>query len=290
MLEPQANLAENNITTTCRTAKRHVRGGCAARKAAFTLAEVLITLGIIGVVAAMTLPTLILSQQEKEKVVRLKKAYSVLNSAIQRAITEDGPISSWSGISRSQSTTDDMTDDEKDDAAELRKSNWSAFMSHIKPYLSFLKFCNDASDATCAPGFPRYSLDGTSYTAIQDLAILSDGTGISTIWILDPTCNYNAGNSKPLQKVCGQMFVDLKADKTDRKVIGDNVFLFWITEYGLYPQGSQMDTIHLFEERCNISKSNSLNGYGCTAWVLQHENLDYKKCSDLSWNGKHKCK
>ncbi|MFQ8625261.1 MAG: type II secretion system protein [Candidatus Gastranaerophilaceae bacterium] len=40
---------------------------------AFTLAEVLITLGIIGVVAAMTMPVLIQNHKEKETVAKLKK-------------------------------------------------------------------------------------------------------------------------------------------------------------------------------------------------------------------------
>lgn len=42
------------------------------KKAAFTLAEVLITLGIIGVVAAMTMPSLIQNYQEKATVTKLK--------------------------------------------------------------------------------------------------------------------------------------------------------------------------------------------------------------------------
>ena len=50
-------------------------------KKGFTLAEVLITLGIIGVVAAMTMPTLINNHREKETVVKLKK----LNSTLQNA-------------------------------------------------------------------------------------------------------------------------------------------------------------------------------------------------------------
>ena len=55
---------------------------CAGKnKWAFTLAEVLITLGIIGVVAAMTLPTLIQKYQEKVTVNKLKKMYSVLSQA-----------------------------------------------------------------------------------------------------------------------------------------------------------------------------------------------------------------
>ena len=48
----------------------------------FTLAEVLITLGIIGVVAAMTMPTLINSTQGAQYKTAYKKALSVLSQAI----------------------------------------------------------------------------------------------------------------------------------------------------------------------------------------------------------------
>mgnify|MGYP000522674695 FL=1 len=51
---------------------------------AFTLAEVLITLGIIGVVAAMTLPALVNNTQNKELEAKLQKSYSVLQQAKQR--------------------------------------------------------------------------------------------------------------------------------------------------------------------------------------------------------------
>ena len=56
---------------------------CRDSKAAFTLAEVLITLGIIGVVAAMTLPTLIQNHQKQVLLSQLKKEYAVLNQAVQ---------------------------------------------------------------------------------------------------------------------------------------------------------------------------------------------------------------
>lgn len=51
-------------------------------KSAFTLAEVLITLGIIGVVSAMTLPIIISNTQGKENQALLKKAYSTLSQAL----------------------------------------------------------------------------------------------------------------------------------------------------------------------------------------------------------------
>ena len=55
-----------------------------AKKSAFTLAEVLITLGIIGVVAAITLPTLIQNYQKQVLVTQLKKMYATLNEGFKR--------------------------------------------------------------------------------------------------------------------------------------------------------------------------------------------------------------
>ena len=40
-------------------------------------------------------------------------------------------------------------------------------------------------------------------------------------------------------------------------------------------------------EHCARHKGDSL---GCTAWVLYNENMEYLRCSDLSWDGKKKCK
>ena len=65
------------------------------KKSAFTLAEVLITLGIIGVVAAITLPSLIQRNVEKQRVAQLKKAYSELSQAYNLAIAENGAPTEW---------------------------------------------------------------------------------------------------------------------------------------------------------------------------------------------------
>ena len=64
-------------------------------KFAFTLAEVLITLGVIGVVAAMTLPTVIKSYQKQVTVTRLKTVYSVLNQAVNLAKNDFGDVENW---------------------------------------------------------------------------------------------------------------------------------------------------------------------------------------------------
>lgn len=64
-------------------------------KFGFTLAEVLITLGIIGVVAALTLPTLIQNYQKQATATSVKKAYNELNQIIDRAKADYGDPSGW---------------------------------------------------------------------------------------------------------------------------------------------------------------------------------------------------
>lgn len=62
---------------------------------AFTLAETLIVMGIIGIVSALTLPNLNSSTGEKEKVAKVKKIYQNLDDAIGRATAVYGPVNEW---------------------------------------------------------------------------------------------------------------------------------------------------------------------------------------------------
>lgn len=57
---------------------------------AFTLAEVLITLGIIGVVAALTIPALMNQTNDKEFIVAWKKAYSSISNGYNQAVMDNG--------------------------------------------------------------------------------------------------------------------------------------------------------------------------------------------------------
>ena len=76
---------------------------CQKDKQAFTLAEVLITLGIIVVVAAMTMPSLIQSYKKQEATARLKKFSSMMSQAIIMSEMENGDISEWSQAGANQS-------------------------------------------------------------------------------------------------------------------------------------------------------------------------------------------
>ena len=90
-------------------------------KKGFTLAEVLITLGIIGVVAALTLPTVISHHNKKVVETRLAKFYSVMNQAIQRSIVDNDEPEHW------------ITDREILDGSDINYNK--LYEKYIIPYL-----------------------------------------------------------------------------------------------------------------------------------------------------------
>ncbi len=72
------------------------------KKTGFTLAEVLITLGIIGVVAAMTLPALTASYRKSTTETALKKFYTNVNQAVKLSVVNNGETKYWTFPSSSQ--------------------------------------------------------------------------------------------------------------------------------------------------------------------------------------------
>ncbi len=90
---------------------------------AFTLAEVLITLGIIGVVAALTIPTLISGYRKRVIETKLTKFYATMNQAIKRSVVDNESLEGW---------------DLKNDELLMKK--------YIFPYLNGASYVDDSSD------------------------------------------------------------------------------------------------------------------------------------------------
>ena len=98
---------------------------------AFTLAEVLITLGIIGIVAAMTIPSLVQDYREKAQVTRVKKFYSVFSQAYTMALQDNGPFDTW-GLSDS---VQDIDESGNGIQSEESLANADKFMQIMSKYL-----------------------------------------------------------------------------------------------------------------------------------------------------------
>ena len=73
-------LEREGVTVSC--AKHTVKNLFTSKKAAFTLTEVLITLGIIGIVAALTMPNIIAEHRKKSLKTQFISMYSIINQAL----------------------------------------------------------------------------------------------------------------------------------------------------------------------------------------------------------------
>ena len=117
-----------------------------ARKSAFTLAEVLITIGVIGIVAAMTLPTLIQNYKKHVVETKLAKFYTTINQAVAMSNAHNGDPADWvkdCGLSSAPTCT-------TDEAIE-----W--FKTYIGKYMSVSKIVSAEDDT----GFYVYFNDGS---------------------------------------------------------------------------------------------------------------------------------
>ena len=271
--------AQNDVKCHCEGAT-HVGMCDNVRRCAFTLAEVLITLAIIGVVAAMTIPTLIADYQEKQTVSQLTKVYATLTSAYQMMQAEYGPITTW-GM---KNTNTGEVDEEGNPIYDFSAQDLIA--ERLKKYLKVAKVCEVGK--VCHPG-AWYTLDGvkrseankvaenTSDNSVESRFFLQDGTHIQFGWF--------SGSR-------GSIIAVLPVGSKDR-ISGKNLFYFKMDDKGLRPYGLKEEDINStssFERGCDPAYVNVASGQGCAAWVIYNKNLDYLHCrEELSWDGKHSC-
>ena len=229
----------------------------------------MITLSIIGVVAAMTLPSLIQKNVEKTTVAQLKKTYSAMSQAYLSILSEEGSPDTW-GL-----------------ADKMTEGGGKVLMDRFAKYLKIIKNCGTTEKGCYSEG----SSDTQGNTAAK--AVLGDGSAISLkVW--NQACGASYGGIKQLQGMCAILEVDVNGLKKPNKQ-GQDIFRFFITKTSIYPYGTAMQEDQSTEntednltfEHCARHKGDSL---GCTAWVLYNENMEYLRCSDLSWDGKKTCK
>ena len=118
---------------------------------AFTLAEVLITLGIIGIVAAMVIPSLINAYQKHVTVTRLKQAYAQLTQAVKLSENENGDVTVW-----------DMTD-----STDLINSSKKFAQTYIVPFIKYNNSCENENDS-CNKGYQVKYLSGANVTTVMN--------------------------------------------------------------------------------------------------------------------------
>ena len=224
-------------------------------KFAFTLAETLVVMGIIGVVAALTIPNLNQSTGDREKVAKVKKIYANLEDALGRATAVYGPVDEWfNGI-----------DDDDDEA----KNKAKRFAERMTEFMKLSKNC-EFGDGCINKIYGDIDLGDGFYSFI-----LADGTamaldGTTVIFDIDG----RKGSNTFGKDVFKFMIISIQ---------GEEVTLY-PTWYAT-PENC---------ENTVLKDIDDINDFGvlCAAyWIIKNGNMDYLKCKDeLDWETKTSCK
>lgn len=199
-------------------------------KKAFTLAEVLITLGIIGVVASLTIPTLMKGNQKTQYITGLKKAYSVFNQALKQMTMDNG-----------------CTNDLKCTGLFTTTGGPGAkiFGDEIVKYLKVAQNCDLTTDQHCWADTTYTYYDGTGSPTNQNSLgqrykfTTVDGMSFSIEHSGDSNCTTMYGWQNNLAQVCGWLYVDVNGLKGPN-YMGRDVHRFHIANGKgaiLYPYG-----------------------------------------------------
>ena len=231
----------------------------------FTLAEVLITIGIIGVVAAMTLPSLIADYQKKQTATQLKKSYSIISQALTASQYENGDMTEWG--------MNNMGDANGDFWSNYKVIVTAFVNKYFIPYLNVQGNCGIRCSRQNE--VKRYRLNGDLWLWNDDyhyVVYLADGTIVS--FMFD---NING----ILQWV--YLYVDINGDKKPN-ISGKDIFTF-----GFYSETNKINMIGGGKTRsellgtsrsgCNKNAGSYAGDY-CGA-VIQYDNWEIK--DDYPW-------
>ena len=229
-----------------------------AKRVAFTLAEVLITLAIIGIVAAVTIPTLITKYQEKQTVTRFKWIYSTLANAFTMAVAENGAPETW-----------DLN------SAEDMANILSKYM-RVSEKCHYKKGCmSDNIKVVSLNGATRYNYLGSLASYVKE----KFSNGIVLLYTsVNNNCTYNyiddMGNTRVMTNNCGTIYAFISMNVTNR--LGLDNFAFVVTRNGILPSGHNYkdDEVRQFCTK-NWTSEDNINGSTCGEWIRRWNNADY---------------
>ncbi len=213
------------------------------KKVAFTLAEVLITLGIIGIVAAMTIPTLISNYKSVQLQSQLKKTYSSLSQAVNMIHAESG--------------------------LPVTPARYAKAGSFYKDLMKYMKVAKDCGGAGCLHwGEVGYVFDEYlvfSKKAAMSNHFLDDGQFIlqdgTLVMCENPINNTDAGLL---------ITADINGTEKGPNAWGHDLFTFEVQDSRLVPSGAKGThfDLELYPNYCSETSSSGLNGIACTEKAL----------------------
>ena len=212
---------------------------------AFTLAEVLITLGIIGVVAAMTMPSVVNNVEGKQLQSALKKGYSEISQAFELMKSDIGrdilPVDYPPGT---------FAKEYKEYFVKTLSSNYSGLVSKDLDIVDF-------------NGLKTYKTYNKKNSLISNF--FDDGQ-----FVLPDGALILINDSGPML-----LSIDVNGMNKGPNLYGRDLFTFEITNEGkLLPSGA-VGTSSVF--LCSKTSTSSMNGGGCTYYAITDPNYFKKR-------------
>lgn len=229
----------------------------------FTLAEVLITLAVIGVVAAMTIPTMVANYQKTQYVTQLKKSYTVIQQALKQIMASEGvtqfdQTGLFDGTDYQNAARNDKID-------EIIRTNFKV-----------VKSCKNGDDSCqVAYKFINQGSGGNDFGSNYYKFYTTDGTlfGLN----LGTSCPPNLLKTTKIKAVCGYVKVDINGVKNPN-TMGRDFFEFLIGHDGtLYGTASHEDADYNNNQQmywgtgffpCS-NDTNTSFGYGCAGRIIE---------------------
>lgn len=234
-------------------------------KNGFTLAETLITLGIIGIVSAITLPTMILSHRNKVLHTRFLKAYSILSSVHNNMINDYGGV-------YSNFIYEDVYYVYDSNAYNQKNAYINAFSKYL--IVKDCKFTNAYINCSGkAPSEFKYkTYDGST-------RVMNDFFHDRALVTSDGMLFFFGGQFRN-----SSIYIDTNGSKQGPNRLGFDLFAFDIDNNDkiIKPKniggGSNGGTEDGSRSDVNIctgrTHNNKFNGYGCSEYALQDKNPD----------------
>lgn len=268
--------------------KYFFEGNVAAPHRAFTLAEVLITLGIIGVVSSMTLPIVIANYKKVVYVNQLKKAVSVLEQAFIKMLAEEDAenledLSGFKSLGSSPYAS-----------YVFGGMHGAKFEQYLKQYLNIVsigKFSSREFSYLTNKGVQISSYSGTIY--FKDGSML-----LYPIFYPQPQmkssedCLLIKSKGGKLCSYQGVFYIDVNGDRRPNKA-GRDIFKFYLSTDGhLFPYGGKDASLYddpssdgtgwrnktylCGEVGKAIDNSKAVTGDGCAARIIENSwKMDY---------------
>ena len=256
------------------------------KKIGFTLAEVLITLGIIGVVAALTAPALVMSSRNQANGARLSTCISNLENAFTSAIAQEG-ASDIFGTTIWQALPDGGLDNTGGEA------NINRFVGALKQYIRLSGY--KSGDFYDVGPFPITSSGASGEeddSLVEEYVPINMSNG-ATMFIIATREGINLGGTREqimnrggsLFEVAAYILIDVNG-KSAPNTVGRDLFGFALGSDGiLYPIGGIDAAIALQQDTwedngdfsCLPAANNQRNvGWGCTARLIENGfQMDY---------------